>query len=149
MVKGLVELHQGSISAASLGLNQGSNFTVRLPSCPAPPDRPLQLPDRGPGNESCRVLIIDDNSDVATPLSRMLSLNGHRVALADDGPTGLQTAREFMPDLVLCDIGLPGKMNGYDVARAWRGAWLTIALSCRNYGLRTGFGPSSGIGGGL
>ena len=66
-----------------------------------------------------RVLIIEDNTDAADTLRDVLEMDGHEVAVAYSGPEGLATAREFHPDLVLCDIGLPG-MDGYDVARLFR-----------------------------
>jgi two-component system CheB/CheR fusion protein len=65
------------------------------------------------------VLIIEDNVDAATSLREVLELDAHQVAVAHDGPAGLAMASDFHPDVVLCDIGLPG-MNGYDVARAFR-----------------------------
>jgi two-component system CheB/CheR fusion protein len=66
-----------------------------------------------------RVLVIEDNVDAAESLRDVLELDGHVVAMAFDGADGLAKAREFRPDLVLCDIGLPG-IDGYDVARAFR-----------------------------
>jgi two-component system CheB/CheR fusion protein len=65
------------------------------------------------------VLIIEDNADAADSLSEALELGDHEVAVAYNGPEGIAKAREFHPDVVLCDIGLPG-MDGYDVARAFR-----------------------------
>jgi CheY-like chemotaxis protein len=67
-----------------------------------------------------RVLVVDDNRDVLHVVSKLLKLGGHTVATALDGSTGVELAREFHPDLVLCDIGLPGEMNGYKVAEALR-----------------------------
>ena len=68
---------------------------------------------------SRRVLIIEDNVDLAESLRELLELDGHQVAVAYSGPEGLAKAREFQPEVVLCDIGLPG-MDGYAVARAFR-----------------------------
>jgi len=65
------------------------------------------------------VLVIEDNRDSADSLSDALALGGHDVAVAYDGPSGIALAREFRPEIVLCDIGLPG-MDGYEVARAFR-----------------------------
>ena len=67
-----------------------------------------------------RVLIIDDRRDAMVPLSKILEKEGHTVATAMDGPSGLAQAAEFRPDVVLCDIGLAGDMNGYEVSRALR-----------------------------
>ncbi len=67
-----------------------------------------------------RIVLIEDNADAAESLRLLLELNGHEVIVADDGSSGLQATRETRPDLVLCDIGLPGELDGYDVARAIR-----------------------------
>jgi len=66
------------------------------------------------------VLIIEDNVDAATSLREVLELDSHQVAVAHDGPTGLAMASTFHPEVVLCDIGLPG-MNGYDVCPRFSG----------------------------
>ena len=66
-----------------------------------------------------RVLVIEDNVDNAETLSEVLKLDGHEVAVSYSGPDGINKARSFSPDVVLCDIGLPG-MSGYEVARAFR-----------------------------
>jgi PAS domain S-box-containing protein len=118
LVRGIVELHGGSIHATSPGPNRGSEFVVRLPldvSAPAetaPPCGPVEAPRH-------RVLIIEDNADAAESLQGVLELQGHAVFVAHDGVAGLELAREVQPDIVLCDIGLPG-MDGYEVARALR-----------------------------
>jgi CheY-like chemotaxis protein len=67
------------------------------------------------------VLVVDDNADAAESLAELIRLLGHAVSVAYDGPGALEKARERRPDIVLCDIGLPG-MTGYDVARAFRAA---------------------------
>lgn len=117
LVKGLVELHGGRIEASSEGLDKGTELVMRLPSQSTPPPRPedartLTLSHR-------RVLIIEDNVDAADSLREMLELIGHQVAVAYDGTSGLERVRSFCPDIVLCDIGLPG-MDGYQIARAIR-----------------------------
>jgi two-component system CheB/CheR fusion protein len=66
------------------------------------------------------VLIVDDNIDAATSLAELLELEGHEVRIAPDGRAGVEAARAFRPDAVLCDLGLPGEMDGYAVARAFR-----------------------------
>jgi len=117
LVKGLVELHGGSVEARSEGQDRGSTFTVRLPLELSPRDtRAGHLPAPRP---ALRVLVIEDNADAAESLRDLLSLDGHEVAVATTGPDGLERARQFRPDVVLCDIGLPG-MDGYAVARAFR-----------------------------
>jgi len=118
LVKGLVELHGGSVEAESAGLGRGSEFTVRLPLDRTAPGA------RAPAEPTAarmrrRVLVIEDNADAAETLRDLLALDGHEVEVAGNGPDGLARAREFHPDVVLCDIGLPG-MDGYEVARAFR-----------------------------
>ncbi|MGE5550487.1 MAG: ATP-binding protein [Bacteroidota bacterium] len=119
LVKGLVELHGGRVSATSEGIGKGSEFVVRLP-CEETPDEAEPPPAARPGF-ACRrrVLIIEDNVDVAESLRELIELDEHVVAVAHSGPEGLATARQFRPEVLLCDIGLPG-MDGYDVARAFR-----------------------------
>lgn len=68
---------------------------------------------------SRRVLVVDDNRDAADTLQDILLLGGHRVAVAYDGLAGVEKAKQFNPDVVICDIGLPG-MDGYQVAKAFR-----------------------------
>lgn len=116
--KGLVELHGGDVSAYSAGIGKGSEFVVCLPLEEPPAEEPQVVPPDIP-HHSRRVLIIDDNVDVAETLRELLELNNHEVAVAYNGPKGLAKTREFRPELVLCDIGLPN-MNGYDIAKAFR-----------------------------
>jgi two-component system CheB/CheR fusion protein len=117
LVKGLVELHGGQVSVASDGPGRGSELTVRLPvaaATSAEPPAPVSVP-----GIKRRVLVIEDNYDAASSLSEVLEMEDHKVAVAYNGPDGLAKAREFKPDVVLCDIGLPG-MDGYEVASALR-----------------------------
>ena len=118
LVKGLVEQHGGTVAATSEGQGRGAEFTVRLPLDVAvqPEGDVAGAAVRKPQR---RVLIIEDNKDAADTLQEVLELDGHEVAVAYSGPEGLARAREFHPDLVLCDIGLPG-MDGYTVARLFR-----------------------------
>ncbi len=119
LVKGLVELHGGRVSASSPGPGRGSTFEVRLTRLPAPaagaPSEPAE-----PGLPSLRVLVVEDNEDVAESLRVLLELSGHEVWVAHEGRGALAYGRGHPPDVVLCDIGLPGALNGYDVARAFR-----------------------------
>lgn len=119
LVQRLVLLHGGEVQARSAGLGQGSEFEVRLPlfagalpaSAPAVP---------APGAERHRrVLIIEDDRDAAETLGDILKLSGHKVELAFTGTQGLETAYRFRPEVILCDIGLPG-MDGWAVARQLR-----------------------------
>jgi CheY-like chemotaxis protein len=119
LVKGLVELHGGGVRAASAGPGRGSELTVNLPLAPGPAGLKRSAEPAAPGR-SLRILVVEDNRDAAESLRLLLQLSGHRVAVAYSGTAALGAAREFWPDVVLCDIGLPGGLDGYDVARALR-----------------------------
>jgi CheY-like chemotaxis protein len=80
----------------------------------------MDLPAESTGNRPTRVLIIEDNQDAAECLQLLLGLFGYQVKIAYDGSSGLTKAHSFMPDIILCDIGLPGGMDGYEVARTIR-----------------------------
>jgi PAS domain S-box-containing protein len=126
LVRRLVELHGGRVSAASAGRGHGSTFTVRLPlRCGMAPDAGRALPapgaESGGGHGPLRVLVVDDNADAADSLVALLGLMGHDTRVAHDGPGGVRQAQDFVPDLVFLDIGLPG-MDGHEVARAIRTA---------------------------
>ncbi len=117
----LLELHGGSLQAASAGLGQGTEFTLRLPREEAPP-APAESAASGPGGkEPLKVLVVEDNEDTAESLRMFLELSGYGVTLAYTGPDGVATARAVRPDVVLCDIGLPG-MDGFEVAATLRQA---------------------------
>jgi signal transduction histidine kinase len=121
LVKRLVELHGGAVTADSPGPDRGSTFAIRLPLAAGSPVRPAARGDAGATfrGRPRRVLIVDDNRDQADSLSELLALSGHKTATAADGADALATAARFRPELVFLDIGLPG-MSGYDVARALR-----------------------------
>jgi len=118
LAKGLIEQHDGKLSAESAGPGCGSRFMFTLPqsmpthhpAIPAGPTRPAQPQ---------RVLLIEDNLDTAEALKMLLELSGHIVTVAHSGNEGIEQARRHRPQVVVCDIGLPGA-NGYDVARALR-----------------------------
>jgi PAS domain S-box-containing protein len=117
VLKGLVALHGGSVEAHSDGPGMGAEFQVRLPlvarpSAPAGSSAPVAAGGR-------RVLVIEDNPDAAQSLKDLLELRGHTVEIAGNGALGLEAARTSRPDVVLCDIGLPG-LNGFEVGRALR-----------------------------
>ncbi len=147
LVKGLIELHGGQVLATSAGPGHGAEFVVRLPTLssadvatPATPvpaggekSRPASPAHQAAGATSPddiqrpplaaarhRVLVVDDNRDAAQTAARLLKLAGHDVRTAYTGAAGLELARQFRPGVILCDIGLPGGMSGYDVARAVR-----------------------------
>ena len=121
IVRSMVELHGGSVSASSPGPGLGSAFEIRVPPGRRRKLRPSQRPQtatRGPV-EPRRVLVVDDNQDAADALADALTMGGHIVRVAYDGPTGLDVARTFHPQVALLDIGLP-EMDGYEVARELR-----------------------------
>jgi PAS domain S-box-containing protein len=120
IVRSVLALHGGSISATSAGRDQGSIFTIRLPRmCAARlPDRPI--PSSRPVSDAWRVLVVDDNADAAVLLADMLTTVGYTAQFALDGPSALRAAAEFDPDITLLDIGLPG-MDGYEVAGHFAG----------------------------
>jgi PAS domain S-box-containing protein len=117
LVQRLVRLHGGTVEARSAGADRGSEFIVRLPahegsaSAVASTERPSSTPRR--------VLVIDDNSDAANALRMLLENDGHTVRVAHDGVSGLALAREYRPEYLLLDIGLP-RLNGYDIAASVR-----------------------------
>jgi signal transduction histidine kinase len=122
LVKALTEMHGGSVAVASAGPGQGAEFTVSLPlatlerSGDHVPMPPLRTGVRG---RVARVLVVEDNPDVASSLRDLVEAFGHQVQVVRSGDAAVAEARRAPPDVVLCDIGLPG-MTGYDVARAFR-----------------------------
>jgi PAS domain S-box-containing protein len=155
LVKGLVEMHGGSVAAASGGRGKGSTFTVILPMAgpvaspldtgfepesseplagEAQPTGSLPVP-----NAPRRLLIVDDNRDAATTLAMLLRLKGNEVSLAHDGLEAIEVAERVRPQVILMDLGMP-KLNGYDATRrirtlAWGNDVKVIAL--------TGWGQAS------
>jgi PAS domain S-box-containing protein len=121
MVKGLTEMHGGSVRAASAGPGQGAELVVRLPLVQeVAGDR--EVPPRATrAGRGRRVLVVDDCRDAAESLAELVEIFGHMVEVAYDGPSAIAKARANPPDVILCDVGLPG-MSGYDVARALRAA---------------------------
>jgi CheY-like chemotaxis protein len=118
LVNGLVRLHGGEVQATSLGPGLGSEILVRLP-VNKPPSERLGQASSGRACGS-RILVIEDNLDTAETLQSFLEKEGSTVDVAYDGPSGLRIAHERLPEVVVCDIGLPGAMDGYAVARAVR-----------------------------
>jgi PAS domain S-box-containing protein len=139
LVKRLVEMHEGSVEAHSEGNGRGSEFVVRLPAV---------LVDANSGDEEIpgaatvpqrRILVVDDNVDAAESIAMILQLDGYNVRCAYDGLAVLSVAREFHPDVVILDIGLPG-LSGYEVARQLRDQpdfQRTLIVAVTGYGQET------------
>jgi CheY-like chemotaxis protein len=122
LVKTLVEMHGGSVTAHSDGPGQGSEFVVRLPLNPEVSERPrgAEADPPAPGRcDALRILIVDDNRDAADSLAMLLRYWHHEVRTAHDGLSGLKAVRSYYPHVVLLDIGLPG-LDGYEIARQIR-----------------------------
>ena len=113
LARSLVELHGGTITAASTGPGQGSRFEVRLPVRKAEVVRTGSPRDDA---QDCRILVVDDNHDAADTLATLLQMGGAEVEIAYDGPSALEAIEAFRPRVVVLDLGMPG-MNGYEVAR--------------------------------
>jgi PAS domain S-box-containing protein len=124
LVKGLVELHRGEVEVAGGDAGRGAEFAIRLPL--AERARQPAAAARRAGRAAPvrrRVLVVDDNRDGAETLAELVAAMGHDAEVAFDGPTALAKARARPPEVVLCDLGLPG-MDGYAVAKALRSAGL-------------------------
>jgi len=122
LVRHFVELHGGSVHAASGGPNLGSEFTIRLPLGEAPVAATSE--PRAPGTPAgpgagLRILVIDDNNDNADTMSTLLRMLGHEVTVSNSGLEGLRCVADSAPDVALLDIGMPN-MNGYEVAQRIR-----------------------------
>ena len=122
LAKRLVEMHGGTIAAASAGSDQGSTFTVRLPAAVLAQDVAASTSRDGSKaarTDQLRVLIVDDNADAAESLAALFQLLGHETSVATSGPAGLELASRATPDVVFLDLGMPD-MSGYEVARRLR-----------------------------
>jgi PAS domain S-box-containing protein len=136
IVRRLVEMHSGQVTAQSAGRGQGSRFVIELPlaegSVPAPaPGEPAPAGERAPA----KVLVVDDNVDAAEAIATLLQFSGYDIDVAHDPHSALEAAARRKPDLVLLDIGLPG-MTGYEVAQRMRegGARRTKIVALTGYG---------------
>jgi PAS domain S-box-containing protein len=136
LVRGLVEMHEGTVTAASEGQGKGSMFTVRLPVLGIYTE-PLAAAPSDTGQTSAgirrRILVVDDNRDSASSMALMLKLLGNDVATAHDGIEAVDKAEEFRPEVILMDVGMP-RLNGYDASRRirqqpWGAPVIIIALT--------------------
>ncbi len=122
LVKGLVVQHGGSVRAESEGVGRGSRFVVELPleqDARAPePKAPVTRP--AATTHPRRILVIEDSEDAAVTMKLVLQRLGHRVEIAREGREALAMAKDAQPEIVFCDIGLPGDLDGYEVAKALR-----------------------------
>jgi CheY-like chemotaxis protein len=139
VVRGIVELHGGSVRALSEGLGRGTRFEIRLPLAPAlrmaPATEAAPRPSVAVSHPRC-VLIVEDDADIRETLQETLEDEGHIVRTAPDGAAAIAQARVARPEVALVDIGLPG-MTGYDLARTLRaefGAAIYLA-AMTGYGL--------------
>jgi CheY-like chemotaxis protein len=119
LVKGLVELHGGAVTAASAGPGQGSEFIISLPLESTASEAPAEEAARVGQTRGFRILIIEDNQAGALTMQMLLTQLGHVVEVAYNGIEGLAAATHFKPEVVICDIGLPG-LDGYQVAQQLR-----------------------------
>jgi CheY-like chemotaxis protein/anti-sigma regulatory factor (Ser/Thr protein kinase) len=137
LVQRLVEMHGGTVAVSS-ALGQGSEFVVRLPVVPPPQPQALSPPTEKakPTGPSLRVLVVDDNVDTVTTLALLVKESGHDVRTAFDGPTVLEVALDYRPNVVLLDIGLPG-LNGFEVSKQLRqqpGLQNAVLVAMTGYG---------------
>jgi PAS domain S-box-containing protein len=134
LVKGIVDLHGGTVGARSAGPGLGSEFTVSLPLAPAEAVATASNPNAPPlAVTGLRVIVADDNKDAADALAMLLELSGHEVRVAHGGRAALSLAQTFRPDVVILDIGMPD-LSGYEVAEQlrrepWGESIMLIALT--------------------
>ena len=108
------------VKASSNGKGLGAEFIIEIRTGSSHILEAIPTPG-SPANNSCRkVLLIEDNIDTAETMRMLLELEGHRVSVAGSGPKGIEVAEKERPDVIFCGIGLPGTMNGYDVAQEIR-----------------------------
>jgi signal transduction histidine kinase len=140
LVRSLVLLHGGAVSARSMGIDQGSTFEIRLPLVAAglsPSAQDQDTPqDETRRRRSLRVMIVDDNADAANTLAMLLEMNGHMIRVEYSAKAALQACVGFLPDAIFCDVGMPG-MGGHEFAaqlRQDRRFASTLLIAVTGYG---------------
>lgn len=133
LVKQLVEMHGGTVTAHSEGVQRGAEFIVRLPILEDRRVEARTVSSKQPTASAQRILIVDDNADTVDSLARLLTLSGNETQTAHDGVEAMQVADSFRPNIVLLDIGLP-KFSGLDVCRRireqpWGRAMVMVAMT--------------------
>ena len=147
IVRSLVEMHGGRVSADSAGAGHGSCITVWLPLCEPPaasPSRPAALTSQGSGS----VLVVDDNQDAADTCASLLELSGYTVRVAYTPQAALAVLQQFTPNVAILDIGLPG-MSGYQLAAAMKAppvAYRGALVALTGYGQPSDMAASQGAG---
>jgi len=133
LVRRLVQLHGGTVTARSEGRGLGSEFEVRLPVLEAPQHRDEPTPIPAPNAGRRRILVVDDNRDSADSIATLLKMSGHTTFMVHDGQAAVEAADTLRPDVILLDVGLP-KLSGIDACRrirsqAWGKAMVIVALT--------------------
>ena len=135
LVQRLAQLHGGEVYVHNRGAQGEREFVMRLPSIPEPAWSSTRHSGTVEETSGVRVLVVDDHQELATGLAELLERWGHEARVAFDGPSGLEAARGFQPDLILLDLGLPG-MDGYAVAQTLR---RELSLSSMEVAALTGY----------
>lgn len=128
LVKGIIDLHQGTIEVSSAGVGKGTSITISLPLI-KPCQEPANLEVETPAVliSSRTILLIEDDIDAATTMRRLLELLGHQVHVAHTGQEGLDKAMQILPEVIFCDIGLP-VLDGFSVAKRLRSHAKTASI---------------------
>lgn len=152
LVKSLVALHDGTVSAASAGPGRGSEFVVRIPALvevgPRPSPTGAHPAQPRPAQTGKRILLVDDNHDAGEMLAEVLRALGHEVAVAEDGPSALRQLSAFPAEVAILDLGLP-VMDGFELARRVceeRGAARPRLIALTGYGRERDFAQSRAVG---